>query len=153
VLAKMADPLTAVGLAGSIIQFVDFSSRLVSKSQAIHRSANGELVENEHLEQTTTDLLRLQATLQQGLHSRLSAKELTKDEQALHDLSKTCVEVGTKLLSKLQKLKAGGERRKWKSFRQALKSIWSKEEVDALSWRLKGLREEMDTRMIVHLRY
>lgn len=148
----MVDPVTAVALASSIVQFVDFSSKLLSKSHQIHRSATGTLVEHQHLETTTTDLLQLQSKLQLSLRPESATGELTNDERALDSLSRSCVGLGNELLEKLQKLKISGNRKQWKSFRQAFKSIWSKKAVDGLSWRLKGLREEMDTRMIVHLR-
>lgn len=143
--------MTAAALTANIVQFVEFSGQLVSKSRQIHKSATGTLIEHRHIEATTTDLLRLQSKLQQSLKPESAAGELTNDERALDSLSKNCVEVCNAVLEKLQKLKVSGKCTKWKSFRQAFKSIWSKEAVDGLSWRLKGLREEMDTRMIVHL--
>jgi hypothetical protein len=50
------DPLTAFSLACGIVQFVDFSSKLVSKGYEISISAEGALAENLDLETVTTDL-------------------------------------------------------------------------------------------------
>lgn len=35
-LVSMLDPLTAVGLAGTVVQFVDFSTKLVSHSVELY---------------------------------------------------------------------------------------------------------------------
>ena len=35
------DPLTAIGLAGNIVQFVDFSSKIVGKANKIYESVDG----------------------------------------------------------------------------------------------------------------
>jgi polyhydroxyalkanoate synthesis regulator phasin len=43
------------------------------------------------------------------------------------------------------------EKKKWKSFRAALKTIWSKEKVDELTKRLDGYRQELGTRFLVLL--
>lgn len=42
----MLDPLTALSLTGNLIQFIDFSNKLVSKSREIYRAADGTLSEN-----------------------------------------------------------------------------------------------------------
>lgn len=43
------------------------------------------------------------------------------------------------------------EKKKWKSFRAAFKTIWSKEKVDELTKRLDGYRQELGTRFLVLL--
>ena len=42
----MLDPLTALGLAGNIVQFVGFSSKIIGKARDIYKSADGSLLEN-----------------------------------------------------------------------------------------------------------
>jgi hypothetical protein len=51
------------------------------------------------------------------------------DEQALEAICEGCISVSKELISKLEKLKIEDVRkhRVFKSFRQALKSVWSKE--------------------------
>jgi hypothetical protein len=39
------DPLTAIGLAGNIVQFVDYGSKIAGKARHIHNSSNGTLPE------------------------------------------------------------------------------------------------------------
>lgn len=42
----MLDPLTALGVASSIIQLVDFGRKLVSQTQETYHTANGATIEN-----------------------------------------------------------------------------------------------------------
>ena len=54
-----------------------------------------------------------------------------------------CMQVANKLVRKLQRLKYSGKRQPWKSIRQALKSVWSKNEIDALESRLNSYRQQL----------
>jgi hypothetical protein len=47
------DPLTALSVAGNIVQFVDFAIRIVAKGNYIYHSSDG------YLEMVTEDLLLL----------------------------------------------------------------------------------------------
>jgi hypothetical protein len=53
------DPLTAVGLAGNIITFVDFSIEVLSRARQLYDSASGATAENEELESLTKNLKAL----------------------------------------------------------------------------------------------
>jgi hypothetical protein len=44
------DPLSALSVAASAIQFIDFSSKIVSKGKHIYKSANGVLREDAEVE-------------------------------------------------------------------------------------------------------
>lgn len=43
------DPLSSLGVAGNVIQFIDFGIKLVSRFKQIYRSADGALQENNDL--------------------------------------------------------------------------------------------------------
>ena len=53
------DPLSALSVAAAVVQFVDYSSRMVSKSREIYKSADGALAENIDLEVASKCLQRL----------------------------------------------------------------------------------------------
>jgi hypothetical protein len=55
----MTDPITAVSLIGTILQLVDFGSRLVSKSTELYRSADGALKQNINVETAAKDISQL----------------------------------------------------------------------------------------------
>jgi hypothetical protein len=61
------DPITALGVAGTIVQFVDFGIRVVSKSNKIYHSGDGSLAENYDLEKVANDLVVIQTQLRHAL--------------------------------------------------------------------------------------
>lgn len=61
------DPLTALGLAGNIVQFIDFSCKILSDSYEIYRA--GSTSEHEEINFIATDLSTLADRIQHGLGS------------------------------------------------------------------------------------
>jgi hypothetical protein len=57
------EPLVAISLVGNIVQFVDFSSKLVSKTVEGYRLADGAFVDNANLETATNDLVALNESI------------------------------------------------------------------------------------------
>jgi len=60
------DPITIVSVLGTVVQFVDFSSKVLSKSAEIYRSGKGALTENADIETTAADLSKLNTRLKQS---------------------------------------------------------------------------------------
>lgn len=116
------DPLTAVSLAGTLIQFVDFGSKLISRTQELCRSVNSSLPVNEELDLVIQTLLKLVAKLQRPQNSDLLAEFDADDYQSLVELCSSCVQVAEVIISKLESLKIKGRPRKWRSLQQAVKS-------------------------------
>jgi hypothetical protein len=137
------DPVTVIGLVSSIIQLVDFSGQLISKTAQLYRSADSALAENLDIEAATKDLTQL--------NEKLKASVATGDA-ALEQLCNSCNAVGDELLGALSKLKVNGKQPKWQSARKALRSIWSKEKINQLESRLAMFREELNLRITVGLR-
>ena len=74
-------------------------------------------------------------------------------DKALESLCLSCNTVADELLAALNKLKAKGKHQKWESIRKAIGSIRSKEDIEQLERRLSILREEINLRIVVNLRY
>lgn len=60
-IAAATDSLSAISLAGNIIQFVDFGVKLLPGAVRISRSPSGALPINEEIELITSDLQALVA--------------------------------------------------------------------------------------------
>lgn len=60
------DPLSAIGIAASIVQFLDFSQKLVSGTLELYRASDGATSYNSHLEYITNDLSQLCGTLERA---------------------------------------------------------------------------------------
>jgi hypothetical protein len=147
----MLDPLTALSVAGTIVQFVDFSGKLLAKSREIYKSASGASIDNNQLEAIAKDLEGLNARLRKPLPSQQS---LGESDTSLVKLGEQCAGVAAELILALEELKVrGATHLRWKSFRKALKSVRKREEVDAITLRLRSFREELNLHILVNLRY
>ncbi|OBT75676.1 hypothetical protein VF21_05181 [Pseudogymnoascus sp. 05NY08] len=156
------DPISAMGCAASVIQFVDFGRKLVSGSLEIYRSADGMSAEHVSIE----DILRGLSELIIPLHARSDARlhnvtnanknrpkeKLSVAEKELNRICKDCDDVAQQLLQELDKMRLRGGHRKWKSFRQALGNIWNQSQITALEKKLERIQKQVDTTLLVCLR-
>ncbi|KAH7113285.1 hypothetical protein B0J11DRAFT_497589, partial [Dendryphion nanum] len=138
----MADPFTALGAAGNIVQFLDFGSKLFSKGKEIYKSVDGSAASNIELELIYRDLCHLSKSL--AAHSPTGTQGTT-GRDTLEQLLVSCQDLAQELLTIVEGLKItpNQKHRKWRSFRQALKSAWKQNEIDELEKRLDGLRTEL----------
>jgi hypothetical protein len=76
----MLDPLSALSVASSVVQLIDFGAHLTRTASEIHEK--GSSVELRHLAKVTTDLAGLNAALKLRARCDLGLLEsLTKEEQ------------------------------------------------------------------------
>jgi hypothetical protein len=75
-------------------------------------------------------------------------------DRILEQICSRCVEVSRELVQRLDNLKVPEDHRhkKWKSFRQALKSVLGKSKIEEIKGRLHGFRMELDTHVLLGLR-
>ena len=135
---------SAFNFASNVVQFLDFGLRVLSKGNKIYRSVDGALEENLDLEVVTSELLimqmKLKCTRLTSGHTHLAPDEV----ETFSTLKNSCVDVAGKLLERLNMVKAQGRFRRWKSLRQALKVVWSKEEIENTKDTLESLRSHCD---------
>ncbi|CAI9632192.1 unnamed protein product [Alternaria burnsii] len=148
----MLDPLIALGAVANVTQFVELAIKIFARSHAIYNSANGSLDEYDDLGKVSEDISVLSTKLQESLTTTAAISSLTTDEQALCDLCKGCIDVSQELAKALEKLTGPGKPGRFRSFRQALKSVWSKDDIDNLERRVRMYKEELNIRIIVGLR-
>jgi hypothetical protein len=141
----MLDPITALSIAGNVVQFIDFGLKATSKAREIHRSATGALEENIDLEVVSTDLIAVLKNLE-------VQAGVTTGTDGLDDLCRRCTEAGNQLLAALTGFKVSGKKSKVKSARKALKSMWGKTRVEEMKKRLEGYRDEMQFHILVSLK-
>jgi hypothetical protein len=139
------ESLAFIGLIANIVQFVDFSCKLISKSTELHHSYDGALAENVDIETTTKHLTILL--------TKLKDDASTVGDGALQKLSLACQKAANDLLVALDKVKVKNRQQKWESIRKALRSVWSKEKIKELEQRLAKFKEELHLHVIVQLRY
>ncbi|KAF2114256.1 hypothetical protein BDV96DRAFT_647722 [Lophiotrema nucula] len=137
------EALAAVGLAGNVVQFVDFTCKLFDRATAIHHSQAG--AAHEDLELITQNLQDLSTKLHQGSHQPLPSSNPTPShaQASLKKLGKDCEVASDELLSALQRLKATKPGSRWSSFRAALASAWKEKHVEAMEKRLNSYRSQL----------
>jgi hypothetical protein len=164
----MLDAIGAFGLAANIVQFVDFTGRLLSKGKQIHGSIEGTLVANLELEAVASHVEKLSRDIEAALYMRekkdrdrhkkkkagQASDQEELDELELRRLCKDCIREAQELLEALEKLKVKKESRSrtWDSFRAALRSVWMEDEIEALGRRLSTTRQLIDSRILVAIR-
>jgi hypothetical protein len=138
------DPLTALSLAGNIIQFVEFGCRLLSTGKKLYRSSAGSLTVNNEIELITTDLSFLVTKLEQNR---------TDGPNNFQNICDEAASVATEILKKLGKVNGNdGKYRKLKSVRAAIEQGWSGKELAVLEERLDQMREAIKTTILISLR-
>lgn len=146
------DPLSALSIAASVVQFVQFGASLVSKTHEIYTSNEGKLSANVRAEVATKRLVDLVDKLRDPLVSGSSERSI--ESQELELICNKCVAISNELLGRLDKLRVQDREnhRKWKSFRQALKSVWSKDGIEAIRKQLAACKDELGMHLIVATR-
>lgn len=168
------EPLTALSIASSVVQLVEFGGRLFQLSTQIQRSPSGVADEVIDLQLITSDLHALSERFRASradssepdlaldnsmnfVHVRFqpdgskSQPKLSKDERALLTLADRCHELSEELLVIIASVKSqsDGRCRTWKALLQAIRMLWKEKEIENISERLDALRSEL----LLHLVY
>lgn len=162
------DPLTALSLAGTIVQFVDFGTKILSNAHEIYNSNTRQLDVHAELDLVTTDLKALLVRFRQALSSSPDDDSILANQESDDDLQKICegaIKVAEEIGSKLNKMKVVMEPKKnpkdkyekerfkiWKSFSQAVRTAWSQDDLDRLIKRLSIFKDAIETRVLLRLR-
>ncbi|KAK4033791.1 hypothetical protein C8A01DRAFT_49701 [Parachaetomium inaequale] len=127
------EAVVAFGLAANILQFVEFTGQLISSAQELSRQ--GAKTKYLELESIAKELRRLAEGI--GPSPAKSKRGQPDAPDELQRLANRCIEITNELLSVLDSLKLQKGSKKWKSFHQALNSVWKTDQI-------KDLEERMD---------
>jgi hypothetical protein len=151
----MMEALAAFELAGIIIQTVEFSWKVLTRTHELYKS-NEKVTIFQQCEVVTLDLYDINQNLKnrklqytRGSH----ASRTTRNDDSLQTLLDECSEVASKLLARFQKLRVKGQRTRFKSFSQAIKSVFSEREIQSTMSQLANLRAAIQTHLILDLKY
>jgi hypothetical protein len=141
------DPLTAISLASSVVQFVDYSTKVIHGAVEIYGSVSGTTEQNQRLETITGELqaLSLKLVLPDGVQQ-------SDDERALSRLAAECDIVSKQILDLLKKIKPKDLESKRQSVWAAIKSKWSDREKQELEERLNNCRSQLGLQLTFLLR-
>ena len=173
------DPLTAFGLAGTIVQFLDFCGKIVLGTREVYLSGSVGL--DVQAQAATRDLLDFTTKLQAVPPVHNGAQADIENEVALRQLCDECSDVAKQMLQQLSRLTRehltppepvarGASLKAWekgqlrlaeylkdlaelgRSLRLALRSMWSRKELEELEQRLEKCRAAIQLRMVAALR-
>lgn len=147
---KMAEGLAAIGLAGNIIQFISFTFVLISKTKELHQSTSGALNENVDIKMISEDIKAFSGKI---VLSAGSSTRLSEIAHRCDAIAQELLDAIAKLQGKQHVLGSGTTSTKWQNFRKALKSVWSKANIEELKARLKLLRGQVMMHLISDTRY
>ncbi|KAJ8132874.1 hypothetical protein O1611_g745 [Lasiodiplodia mahajangana] len=142
------DPVTAFGLASSVVQFLTFASSLVSKTREIQRSSHGSLVANEELAAIGRTLESQNRRIASKLGSLGPSSETGRQ---IIQLCGSAREVSRELIAVVEGLKGRNPSGKWDSFRQALKSVLKEQEISDILERLERYRQQIDSLLLTNI--
>ena len=145
------DPVAALGLASSVLQVVNFTGGLISKSRQLYQSASGNLVENDELEAVVRTLQSHSRRIAMQLGGQKGKSQSEKDIVALCEgVRELCVQ----LIDTVESLKVvtNSKAPRWESFRQALRSVWKESEISNLMDRLERYRNQIDSILLANIK-
>jgi len=160
----MLDPLTALGLASSVAQFVDFGFKVISESRQQYRSATGILPDNLSLETFVADLSDISERLASDdserpggtrfiTNSAIRTWDKSHEDRALRELAARSKTLADEILHILEDLKVKGPNRRWESIRQAFRSRMKREKIRDMEKRLEQIRSQLNLRLVAMMEY
>lgn len=128
------DPLSALSLAGTVVQFIQAAGSLITSTQQIHRSASGASEEIEWLDATYGSLSKFNDQLLQGCQTGI-------DDQ-IKSLAETCRSDCQQLMTIVEnvKLQHGRKRHWWSSARKALRQAWKLDDIARIEQRIASVQ-------------
>lgn len=145
------EPVSIFGLVVNIVQIIDFSAKLVREAYELHQSNSGLKAEYVELHRISESLSRMC----EGVPSAPFDQSALRFESMGHEvfeLARCTKQVAEDLMAATEKLKlTEGPHRRWRSFRQALATVWNKDEIEKLNRRLGQLRSQLQANMMSHI--
>ena len=152
------DPLTAISLASAIVQFVDFSSKLIVEGHQIYHSIEGASQANLRTEDITSHINSLNKHLLQPDRRHSQTGVSSESETALRYLAASCRTVANDLLNLLNELKVDkhsqGAQKKWETFRKAVltQNPKNKDKIKSLEDQIDNIQKQINRRLVTMIK-
>ncbi|KAF7555709.1 hypothetical protein G7Z17_g1975 [Cylindrodendrum hubeiense] len=136
--AMALESLAALAAAGNILQFVEFGAKLLLETRAIYNSATG-----------ISDSHAVLAVIAQDAYNMCDAMStLGPGTEPLKELLREGQRMASELLAAIHRVQhSTGNCTKWKSFKSALKQVWSQKNIDDFANRLVKIQTQLASRM------
>lgn len=132
------DPLSALGIAGNVIQFIDFATKLFDGSREVYRSATGASQETLNLSNIAKEL--------SGLSKSFTTDDLKS--LGLRDVASQCSSLAKDLLAAVDKLTVNTKgNRLLDSFVVALRAVLKEREIQKLWQQITDIQLRLGLQM------
>jgi hypothetical protein len=135
------DPITAVGFAAGILQFIEFSWGVITGTYEVYKSTTGTTHKNVHISTVVNDLERASDSLISDVEGK------TKNERELCKLADKCHELSQDLSKILKKLQASEKNSKWLSLKVKVESMKKEKDIASIEDRLDRYRSQILVRL------
>ncbi|CZR62711.1 uncharacterized protein PAC_12608 [Phialocephala subalpina] len=137
------EPLSALALSGTVLQFIESAGKLLSEAHQVCRSANGITASNR-------DAIAVYEDFRAAAGSLLASpvRSTTADDLAVTSLADKCQELSDDLVKDLKNLQAKNPGSKREGFRIAWRALRERGELESLEKRLDRYRQQILTRII-----
>ncbi|KAJ4376370.1 hypothetical protein N0V83_001653 [Neocucurbitaria cava] len=136
------EAVAAIGLIGSIIQFVDLGFKVIKTANEIQQSICGLTKENMSLGEVTRAMHDLTVKL-----TAPTTKAQTADERTLYNLAQECRSLSELILNNIERSSLGNLRSKLRLFHATTRSLKYKEERKELEERLSKCRAQLHVQL------
>jgi len=140
--AWIMDPITAIGFAASILQFVDFSAKVISGAIEIYGSASGTTKESWTSETIATQMRDFAAKLQPPDNAQFSG-----EDRALCKLATECESLAKQIIKLMEKVKPKSQKSKSSVLLAGLKTKMYEGERRRLEEHLSHCRAQLDLQL------
>jgi hypothetical protein len=140
----MMDPISAFALAASVINVVDYGTRVLSSTRNIYTSASGQKSRHVELSTLAQELSGLSTELERRIAK--AGGQPGNCDIALLDICRRCLDTAGQLQNALDDLQAKGTTKVGaaaSSLVAALKAIWSEPKIQSLMDSLCEIRHQM----------
>ncbi|KUJ09002.1 uncharacterized protein LY89DRAFT_741301 [Mollisia scopiformis] len=152
----MLDPVSAIGVAAAVIQFVEFGGHLLSDAYEIYTSPSGQKAEHVTNATLTKDMGQLARQVDQKSRSLSQHGQQSDSEAQLLKLCGECKNISNDLLAALGILRLRGtssfsfnRSEISRSFKVALRGMWSEKKIDKMGKELIRIKQQMMMAILV----
>ncbi|KAL2289228.1 hypothetical protein FJTKL_02247 [Diaporthe vaccinii] len=147
------DPLSALGAAAAVTQFVDYTITILRDTREIIKSVDGQTAKHIELSSISMDLTRMAEDV--DIKSKgLVTIDADHSEQIFLRLCGECREIAKQLLTSCARLQSTGVTRlevAANGFVAAVKGVWNSGKIEDLHERLDQVRQQMMMAVLTYL--
>jgi hypothetical protein len=147
----MLDPISALSVATSAVQFIDFSAKTVSLIRRNLQSKSGDAGQFKALKSSIERLSALNSCLAKTITPQHLNRKLTPVELDIISIGLECDEIASQLTQTLSGITADKAKGKWSVIRRSVKSIWAQKDVELLEHRMSECKQSLTTTILVNI--